>query len=72
MKRNHSLIVLALTMMSLSACANGQQSASKTKVNPSSNFLISAINEQAAGKAGPMCTEITKDWIAQNAPKETK
>lgn len=66
MKRNLLLIVPVLAAISLSACAGQPTSKPRVKASPSSDFLYASASEFGEGKNGPMCEEITKDWIAQN------
>jgi len=64
------LVVLALTMMLLSACVTGPSDSTSLKMQPSASFLICLAKEYSAGICGPCTREVVKDWITQNEPIE--
>ena len=59
-------IALGLSMILLTSCASAVSPQPRVTVQPTANFYLSAAKEFNAGNNGPMCAEITKDWIAQN------
>ncbi len=69
MKRSLLLIVPAAATIVLTACADGPLSPARTKVNPSSSFLLNLAREVNEGRAGQYCEMVIDDWIAQNEPR---
>jgi len=66
MTRAAYLTVLSLTMMSLTACANGGIVPERQRINPSSDFLYCLADEYEGNIHGECTKEVIKDWVAIN------
>ena len=68
----HKLLQIApvLALIALSGCANGLTPSARTKVNPSSDFLLGVAKEIKDNKVPEHTEQVVDDWIAQNEPRE--